>query len=45
MLWSKTLNPDENRSINKDYITQVSTDSKACLKDSLDFLGIIIEIV
>ena len=32
MLWSKTLNPDENRSVHKDYITQVSPDSKACLK-------------
>jgi hypothetical protein len=45
MLWSKTLNPDENRSIHKDYITKVSPDSKACLKDALDFLGIIIELV
>ena len=45
MLWSKTLNPDENRSIHKDYITKVSPDSKACLKDALDYLGIIIEIV
>jgi hypothetical protein len=45
MLWSKTLNPDENESVHKDYITKVSPESKACLKNALDFLGIIIEIV
>ena len=45
MLWSKTLNPDENQCIHKDYITKVSPESKACLKDALDFLGIIIDVV
>ena len=45
MLWSKTLNPNENESVHKDYITKVSPDSKACLKDALDFLGIIAEVV
>ena len=45
MLWSKTLNPDENECIHKDYITEVSPESKACLKDALDYLGIIIDIV
>jgi hypothetical protein len=45
MLWSKTLNPDENECIHKDYITKVSPESKACLKDALDFLGIIIDVV
>ena len=45
MLWSKTLNSDENQCIHKDYITKVSPESKACLKDALDFLGITIDIV
>ena len=45
MLWSKTLNPDENQCIHKDYIKKVSPQSKACLKDALDHLGIIIDIV
>ena len=45
MLWSKTLNPDENESVHKDYITRVSPESEACLKDALDHLGIIIDIV
>jgi hypothetical protein len=45
MLWSKTLNPDENQCIHKDYITKVSPESEACLKDALDHLGIIIDIV
>ena len=45
MLWSKTLNPDENLCIHKDYITKVSPESKACLKDALDFLGIEIDVV
>ena len=45
MLWSKTLNTDENECIHKDYITKVSPESKACLKDALDFLGIIIDVV
>ena len=45
MLWSKTLNPDENESIHKDYLTKVSPQSEACLKDALDHLGIIIDIV
>ena len=45
MLWSKTLNPDENQCIHKDYITKVSPQSKACLKDALDHLGIIIDVV
>ena len=45
MLWSKTLNPDENESIHKNYLTNVSPESEACLKDALDYLGIIIDIV
>ena len=45
MLWSKTLNPDENESVHKDYLTRVSPESEACLKDALDHLGIIIDIV
>jgi hypothetical protein len=45
MLWSKTLNPDENECIHKDDIKKVSPESKACLKDALDFLGIIIDVV
>ena len=45
MLWSKTLNPDENQCIHKDYITKVSPESKACLKDALDHLGVIIDVV
>ena len=45
MLWSKTLNPDENQCIHKDYLTKVSPQSEACLKDALDFLGITIDVV
>jgi len=45
MLWSKTLNPDENESVHKDYLTKVSPESEACLKDAFDHLGIIIDIV
>ena len=45
MLWSKTLNKEENQCIHKDYITKPSPESKACLKDALDHLGIIIEVV
>jgi len=45
MLWSKTLNPDENECVHKDYLTKVSPESEACLKDALDHLGIIIDVV
>ena len=45
MLWSKTLNSDENESIHKDYLTKPSPKSEACLKDALDFLGIEIDVV
>ena len=45
MLWSKALNKEENESIHKDYLTNVGPQSKACLKDALDHLGVIIEIV
>ena len=45
MLWSKTLDQKENECIHKDYITKKSPKSEACLKDALDHLGIIIDIV
>ena len=46
MLWSKTLNPEkENEYIHKDYIMKRSPESKACLKDALDYLGITIDLV
>ena len=45
MLWSKTLDQKENECIHKDYITKKSSKSEACLKDALDHLGIIIDIV
>ena len=45
MLWSKTLNSDENECIHKDYLTKPSPESEACLKDALDFLGITMDIV
>ena len=45
MLWSKTLNSDENQCIHKDYLIKVSPESKASLKDALDFLGITLDIV
>ena len=45
MLWSKTMNKEENECVHKDYLTTVSPQSKACLKDALDHLGIIIDIV
>ena len=41
MLWSKTLDQEENECIHKDYITKKSPKSEACLKDALDHLGII----
>ena len=45
MLYSKDLDPSESKYIHKDYITKVSPESKSCLKEALDYLGIIIEIV
>ena len=45
MLWSKNLNPDENQCVHKDYLTKVSPQSKACLKDALDYLGVTMDIV
>ena len=45
MLWSKNLNPDENECVHKDYLTKVSPQSKACLKDALDYLGVTMDIV
>ena len=45
MLWSKTLNSNENQCIHKDYLSKVSPESKACLKDALDYLGINIDVV
>ena len=45
MLWSKTLNSEENESVHKDYLTKVSSESEVCLKDALDHLGVIIEVV
>ena len=45
MLWSKTLNSDENECIHKDYLTKPSPESEACLKDALDFLGITMDII
>ena len=44
-IWSITLNPKENKCVHKDYLIKVSPESKACLKDALDHLGIIIDIV
>ena len=45
MLWSKDLDPYENEFIDKKYINYPSPESEACLKDALDYLGIIIDIV
>ena len=45
MLYSNKLNPFENEAIDKYYLTEVSYESEACLKDSLDHLGIILDIV
>ena len=45
MLWSKTMNKEENECVHKDYLVKKSPQSNACLKDALDHLGIIIDIV
>lgn len=45
VLWPKALNPDENESIHKEYLPKVSPESEDYLKDALDHLGIIINII
>ena len=45
MLWSNKLYGFENESIQKEYISKVSSESEFCLKDALDYLGITIDIV
>lgn len=45
LLWSKTVNLQKNQCIHKDFITKVNPESKAFLKDALDLLGIIIDVV
>jgi len=45
MLWSEDLDPYKSEDIHKNYITGKSPESEACLKDALDYLGIIIDIV
>ena len=45
MLYSKTLNPEENEYIHKDYLLKPRPQSDSCLKDCLDHYGIILDIV
>ena len=45
MLWSEDLDPYKSEDIHKNYITGKSPESEVCLKDALDYLGIIIDIV
>ena len=45
MLWSEDLDPYKSEDIHKNYITGKNPESEACLKDALDYLGIIIDIV
>jgi len=45
VLWPKALNPDEKESIHKEYLPKVSPESEDYLKDALEHLGIIINII
>ena len=45
MLWSKNLSEDENEYIHKDYLIKNHPKNNCCLKECLDYYGIILDIV